>query len=422
MEIPESAMPHMFFFSYASENWNQPGLEDFYNDLCQAVAPLVPWNFDNPNISFRDHKMRLGEVWKPSISNALEECVVLVCMVSAAYFSKEFCGQEFYIFDQRRRHQLPGNEKVPDVILPVIWAPVEQGYPSAIGDLQADQVGMPKGYFTKGLFRLKTLDEKAYKECVAGFADAIHTTWKQYSKKDPFDSNAWACTIPPGPPVVLGPSIPNEFARGRWKEAAGPNGWLEGPEVANFVFAAGVKELLPTIRYGETPAHWQPYLPPCLTTISEYAVQAVRKRRSFKFREIPVTAHIYTDLEQAKQRKNLTLLVADPQSLALPPLNNVRKHDELAWEGTAVLLPCDDALTWENIAIQDQVQRAFPKHIVVAGAAYPGRISSADELERKLDITLGELHSAVIKKMTTGLPVTDAAPAQLAASPGSPNQ
>jgi hypothetical protein len=84
-----------------------------------------------------------------------------------------------------------------------------------------------------------------------------------------------------------------------------------------------------------------------------------------------------------------------------------------------VLLPCDDASTWESHAVQDELQRAFPKHILVAGASYPGRIASADELERKLDITLGELYSAVIKTVTQGLPVTDVAPTQLAANSGS---
>jgi hypothetical protein len=64
------------------------------------------------------------------------------------------------------------------------------------------------------------------------------------------------------------------------------------------------------------------------------------------------------------------------------------------------------------------VKKAFPKHILAAGTAYHGRISTADELERKLDMTLGELYSAVTKQLTKSLPVTDAGPAQLAANTG----
>lgn len=411
-------MPHIFFFSYASENWNQPGLEGFYNDLCQAVAPQVPWNYDDNNISFRDHKMRLGEEWKPAISNALQESAVLVCIVSEAYFSKEFCGQEFYMFDQRRRQGLAQGAKAPDVILPIIWGPVKQGYPSVIGDLQTDQAGLPQDYFRRGLFRLKTLDENAYKRCVADFADAIVKTWEDHHKVDVFDPNVWKCTIPPGPAMQLGPSIPNAFALGNWQEAAGPNGWLPGPDVANFVFAAGVDALVQKPRYGPKPGHWRPYLPPSPTSVSEYAVQAVHKRQDFKFREIPVTSHLDQDIEEAKKRKNLTVLVADPQSLTLEPLNNVRKIDDLLWEGSAVLLPCDDQPTWDDAAVQVEVKKAFPKHILAAGTAYYGRISTADELERKLDMTLGELYSAVTKQLTKSLPVTDAGPAQLAANTG----
>jgi FxsC-like protein len=411
-------MPHMFFFSYASQNWNQPGLEEFYNDLCQAVAAITKWEYDDDNISFRDHKMRLGEEWKPAIADALRESAVLVCIVSEAYCSKPFCGQEVFIFDKRRQQGLAEGEKAPEVILPVIWAPVEQGYPEIMGNIQADQAGMPKDYFKRGLLRLKILDNKAYQECVVGFADAIKATWKKYSQWDAFDPNVWKCTIPPGPTMPLGPSIPNKFALGDWEEAAGPEGWLKGPDVANFVFAAGVKALIPKVRYGEKPGQWQPYLPPSLTTISQYAVQAVRKRRPFKFREIPVTPEIGEQLEGARERKNLTVVVADPQSLTLEALRKVNKHDELAWEGTAVLLPCDDASTWESQAVQDDLRRAFPKHILVAGTSYPGRIASADELERMLDMTLGELYSAVIKTVTKGLPVTDVAPTQLAANSG----
>jgi FxsC-like protein len=338
--------------------------------------------------------------------------------VSEAYCSKPFCGQEVFIFDKRRQQGLAEGEKEPEVILPVIWSPVEQGYPEIMGNIQADQAGMPKDYFKRGLLRLKILDNRAYQECVLGFADAIKATWKKYSLWDAFDPNVWKCTIPPGPAMPLGPSIPNMFALGDWEEAAGPEGWLKGPDVANFVFAAGVKALIPKVRYGEKPGQWQPYLPPSLTTISQYAVQAVRKRRPFKFREIPVTPEIEEELKGAKERKNLTVVVADPQSLPLEALRKVHKHDELAWEGTAVLLPCDDASTWESRAVQDELQRAFPKHILVAGTSYPGRIASADELERSLDMTLGELYSAVIKTVTKGLPVTDVAPTQLAANSG----
>lgn len=419
-------MSHIFFFSYANENWYQPGLDDFYDDLCRAVAPNAKWKYDNDNISFRDHEMQLGEEWKPAIANALQESAVLVCIVSEAYFSKEFCGQEFFIFDQRRRQGLAPNATPPDVILPVIWAPLEQNYPNVIGDLQADQAGMHKDYFSKGLLRLKTLNRRAYQKCVANFADAISETWKQYCQWDPFDPMAWKCTIPPGPAAQLGPSIPNAFAGGDWKEAAGPEGWLHGPEVANFVFAAGVNALIPQPRYGVKPGNWTPYLPPP-KTVSEYAVQAVRKRRSFKFREIPITPQIGDDLAEAKERNNLTLLVADPQSLALKPLSYIHSHDALAWEGSAVLLPCDDIKSWQDQAVQAEVQKAFPKHILSAGTAAPGspaaeplRIPSPEELQRKLESKLDELRSAVVKKLTEGLPVTGVAPPQVAATPGAP--
>jgi FxsC-like protein len=409
-------VPHIFFFSYASEDWYQPGLDEFYDDLCKTVAPLAGYKYDDDNISFRDHKMRLGEEWKPAITKALHESAVLVCIVSPAYLSKEFCGQEFFIFDKRRRLELAEGATPPDVILPVIWAPIMRDYPKLLGDIQFDQAGMVKDYFKKGLCRLKLIDQSAYKACLVGFADAIVSAWWKNRVEDPFDEKVWTCAIPLGPAAQLGTPIPNAFATGDWQEAAGPDGWIEGPEVANFVFAAGVKKLMPQIRYGASPSEWQPYLPPSSTPIVDYARAAVRKRQ-FRFREIPIS-QIKVHLAEAKKRRNLTVLVADPPSLALKGLSPVSQHDTLAWEGSAVLLPCDDEQAWNNS--QTAVENTFPKHMQLAGSAYPGRIKSAEEFERGLDLILGELHSSVLKAVTKDLPVTDTAPPRLAATPAPP--
>src|SRR5260370_11879077 len=97
------------------------------------------------------------------------------------------------------------------VLLPVIWGTVVQGYPGVMGDLQADQKGMPKDYFSQGLYRLRIRDERAYRQCVLSFADAIHTTWKQYHMQDPYaNPDPWPSTLPPVPILHLAPSIPNQ--------------------------------------------------------------------------------------------------------------------------------------------------------------------------------------------------------------------
>ena len=89
----------------------------------------------------------------PEIATADEVADLRVQLVACARPSKNTAKQILFHGcgeDQRRRQGLAQGDKPPQVILPVIWAPVEQGYPDVIGDLQADQKDMPKDYFSKG--------------------------------------------------------------------------------------------------------------------------------------------------------------------------------------------------------------------------------------------------------------------------------
>ena len=99
-------MAHVFFFNYAHENRDKQ-LEAFFEDLCAEVAPYTPWAADDLRISFRDgQNLALMQEWRPALLKALQTSAVLVAITSPAYFQKRFCGQEYYIFDQRRRQKL----------------------------------------------------------------------------------------------------------------------------------------------------------------------------------------------------------------------------------------------------------------------------------------------------------------------------
>jgi hypothetical protein len=96
-------MSHVFFFSYARENLDKE-LKAFFEDLCTEVAPYTSWASEDPRISFRDGRdLPLMEQWEPAIMEAIQTSAVLVCVTSLAYFQKHFCGQEYWVFDQRRR-------------------------------------------------------------------------------------------------------------------------------------------------------------------------------------------------------------------------------------------------------------------------------------------------------------------------------
>ncbi len=134
--IRPTSMSHIVFFSYARENAD-PYLEDFFKDLCGEIAPATPWASEDERISFRDKSnLRLMENWSTHIEDSLQSSAVLVCITSVAYFNKEFCGKEYYVFDQRRRQRLPEGKDPPPVILPVIWYPVDGGLPDFMNQPQ----------------------------------------------------------------------------------------------------------------------------------------------------------------------------------------------------------------------------------------------------------------------------------------------
>ena len=398
-------MSHVFFFSYASENYDKE-LKAFFQDLCTEVAPYTAWKPEDSRVSFRDGKdLALMEGWRPSLLDALQTSAVFVCVTSIAYFQKPFCGQEYFVFDQRRRHALQDGDVVPQTILPVIWAPIDKPLPFA-DEIQLKTGGMSDIYKERGLRYLKKLDRDEYDKCVVEFALAIKNAWNSHK----------APPVPPLPDVAPFGQIPNAFAGGQWEDAAGPGGWLPGPGVANFVFAAALNTDLKEARYGATPADWRPYLPPVATTIAEMA-KAAAKKHSLRYREILVNDQLAVELHGARDRKNLTLLLADPRTLPIQQYQPIGAFDGLTWEGTSLLLLWDGAAgSWQQQ--EPVVTHTFPIRSQLKAPAYLGPVSSAGDLEKLLDTTLADLRSALTKAETEKKEKIDEGPAQLTGPTG----
>lgn len=150
-------MPHVFFFSYAQANIDKE-LESFFEDLCDEVKVYTPgYTAKDSRLHFRDKTgIPLMEEWQPHIMNALQTSSVLVCVTSPAYFASRFCGQEFYVFDQRRRAF--DVSAPPPVILPIVWARTRGAPPGIMNLVQWQQGGMDPDYEAKGLRNLKKVN------------------------------------------------------------------------------------------------------------------------------------------------------------------------------------------------------------------------------------------------------------------------
>jgi hypothetical protein len=372
-------------------------LANFFDDLCTEISPWTKWAPEDASVSFRDKDLRLMENWKTHIDQALQSSAVLVCITSPAYLNSKFCGKEYYVFDQRRRQGLPSTKEPPPVILPVIWAPVVEGLPGYLDEVQQVPSKVSTAYRDNGLRYLARFDGSAYEQCVTAFAQAIVRAWREHRNIRPLSGSRDFS------------DIPDMFADSEWEEAAGPNGWLSGPEVANFVFASALKNEIPHPegRYGSHGSEWRPYLPPDATTVLEHARSATRKQ-SLKFREIPISTDMDDELGSVKRRKNLSVVIADPKALHLKscqPIGVLEKH---WWEGSALILPSEDEQTCQN-----GLNATFPLLSQLKTPNVRGPVRTSKELELTLDLTLTELRAAVTRVETSKKKKTDEAPPML---------
>lgn len=109
-----------FFFSYARGDYSLY-LEKFFDELEEAVAMLRPPETDElaeavitpppdkkvkgpteKKVAFLDvRNIGTGADWNSLLSGAVQTSKVLVCIYTARYFKREFCGKEFAAFLKR---------------------------------------------------------------------------------------------------------------------------------------------------------------------------------------------------------------------------------------------------------------------------------------------------------------------------------
>jgi hypothetical protein len=118
-----------FFFSYARDD-DDPYLKSFFEGLQKQVSLLGGEPIET--VAFRDtHNIRTGDDWNSKISIAVQTSKVLVCIYTARFFRREFCGKEFAAFLKRHnglRYESVQEEgqikyRVRDArnIIPILW-------------------------------------------------------------------------------------------------------------------------------------------------------------------------------------------------------------------------------------------------------------------------------------------------------------
>ena len=181
-----------FFLSYSRTGAQSAGrrnvrssdqlVEQFYDDLCEDVAPLVhlPYGCD---MGFMDTDGLPGGMnWHPELIHALGTCQVLVGLLSMGYLNSDWCGKEWHAFVRRHKESTATGNPNQGCIIPVRWAPLAGDVPAVVKDhvsifspkatrLNPD---LPQRYNAKGIFGLmQTGEENAVAEIVWQLAQLI---------------------------------------------------------------------------------------------------------------------------------------------------------------------------------------------------------------------------------------------------------
>jgi len=395
-------MRHILFLSYTSKDAQDSQFRGFLKDLCQFIATNTIFGPDDDELAFRDRKnLKIGEKWESELREALEVSSVFLCLTSPGYFSRAFCGREFYIFDQRVKKYEGVNGLQPPAIIPVIWAPHPM---PPILETYVWQADFPREYEEKGLKELRWLKSAHYKKIVAAIGRRIVDIWKKREKQAELASDV----------ALEFDQIPNAFG-GVIDEAANAEGWVLGPEVANVIYGAGTRHAVPSLgmapKYGDSPRDWKPYLPPSPHTVADLA-KAVIHGQALRYREIPVDDNLETELISAQERKNLILMIADPASISDEENSKLSEFDPLKPEGTALLIPWDESQQspWQRKELQEGIERVFPVKSRTP-SCYRAPILSVDQMRNTLDTTLVEIRGSLTKLGASSKPLSDLGPA-----------
>jgi hypothetical protein len=100
-----------------------------------------------------DREMHPGTDWRRRLSAGLSTCRVFVPLYSPRYFASEYCGREWYAFDQRQIEYQVRTGEIADAIIPALWVPVDSpNLPDIARAIQFDHGAFGGRYSTDGFY------------------------------------------------------------------------------------------------------------------------------------------------------------------------------------------------------------------------------------------------------------------------------
>jgi FxsC-like protein len=337
-----------FFLSYARED-DPEFIRRFFHDLSSQVRNLAGVG-QADTVGFLDEQnVQIGQRWSAEMTNALATCRCFVAMTSPRYFRRDYCGREWYVFNDRldmylRQHGLPA-----PALLPVRWIPTDPMHPIADPIQNAHAATASRSYLEFGLRQM--LDLKRFRD------DYVHFVFELARR---ILAVARDHEVPVRRRPLQLDSVPNIFADEAHDAitvvAAGParprrarSGRRTRRTFVHFVVVTGSRDEMATLRgkldyYGETAAHWRPYYPSTDEHLSNVA-HNVALDRQFECAVADIE-DLGERIDGAVNRNELVVLLVDAWSPGLATHRQALVDYDAREEVTsAVMIPFNTADT-----------------------------------------------------------------------------
>jgi FxsC-like protein len=379
----------------------------FYEDLKREVAGLQGIPVDSA--AFRDvGDIFPGEDWSAELSAALCKASSFVYICSPTYFTRDFCGRELRVFQDRVEayRAVKDLERPPPLAVPVLWMPLahcRRALPDVARRLQYKHGDFGATYAKEGLAYLMGLSE--YKDDYRKFRRRFASRLLEVAEAAPLPE------LQPHPKLA---EVKSVFAVGR-EPAPGrdaPHPAVRGPGNVQFLLLVGSQEEVRRMRrnldaYADSGRGWRPYLPEPDRPLS-VLLQGIASDAGFiselAFDDDPVRA-----IDAVERDRSILVVVVDACSVEIQRFHGVLDAlDKRNSPNCSIVVPwnrADGDLRSKGREIRQRVLTAFARQRFASAVDFRITEGSYEDFAAHLVDSLTEIQKKILTTQALANPI-----------------
>lgn len=334
-------------------------VQTFFDDLCAEIEAGVEPRADRGTGFLDKHDIDHGDVWAEEVARGLVTCATFVCIMSARFFTRPYCGKEWALFERRCEKYALQHGVKPQLILPIIWKPPLEGtFPEfALAVLHtfkkpsASEQQNLRDYEEHGLLWVMKRRDSSHREAYETIVEQLAARIVKVASSHPLE--LWTEPLPdlksaeqkfPSPASAASPAAPAP------------------PNRAHFAIVAGRLTEMTSIRgqahatYGMRDDDWRPYQGDSREA-ARFA-QTAAEEASMLATWVPVDQDMIGSIRKAEDDHSVAVVLVDPWSVGLTRFDILQTFDR------ELFLNCCCIVAWDQ--------------------ADPETASKRDDLEKRL--------------------------------------